>query len=165
MATTGWGAATRYKSQCRKSWVIPEDSRGDWIWFKNLYNPEKSARAPLVQCRWFASRERKIGLTARLRKTRPHAEAGYRALSHVSRKEIPCVIKPVNNLFGNIEGGWRWWGHGGEETIRGHHLWRDVSEINKLREFRSTEREAGWGRDREGWIRGRKDWLNPVLAG
>lgn len=55
-------------------------------------------------------------------------------LLHVGLKERPRVIKSVNNPFRNMEGGWRWWGYGGEETMRGHHLWRDVSEINKLRE-------------------------------
>lgn len=38
--------------------------------------------------------------------------------------------------------------------MRGHHLWRDVSELNKPREFRSVEREArgraGGGRGNEG---------------
>lgn len=37
--------------------------------------------------------------------------------------------------------------------MRGHHLWRDVSELNKPREFRSVEREA---RGRAGVVGGTK---------
>lgn len=112
------------------------------------------------------ARERNVGDRPRKTRVRLHAET---MLPLARQKERPCVIKPVNNVFSNIEGGWRWWGHGGEETIRGHHLWRDVSEINKLREFAARkEKRVEVEMQRKGErveSEAAETTANPILAG
>lgn len=89
----------------------------------NKKKKKKTLNPEIYLNNWFAIYENCFG------ESRVEAVTACRAKGKTIR-----VIKSVNNPFGNIEGGWRWWGYGGEETMRGHHLWRNVSEINKLRE-------------------------------